>query len=113
VQGNFSLAAGDQVALSANEQYALEILTPSGNGSAGITWFRGSTADPGGQMFSSGDGLNSAGNGVRNTLVGNGQAGGAPRTGAMALYATPEPGTVAVVCLGGALGMLVIRRRRV
>ena len=107
VQGAFTLAGADQVALSANEQYALEILTPSADGNAGVTWFRGSTADPGGQMFSGADG-----NGIRNTLVGNGQAGGAPRTGALALYAAPEPGAFVFLGLGGALSLLVIRRRR-
>jgi hypothetical protein len=114
VQGTFSLAGADQVALSANEEYALEILTPSADGQNGLLWFRGSSVDPGGQMFSNGDGLNSAGNGVRDTLAGSGQAGGAPRTGALALYgvaAVPEPASLALAGLGG-LSMLFLRRRK-
>ena len=112
VQGLFSLSGADQVALSANEEYALEILNPTADGSAGLVWYRGSSADPGGQMFSSGDGLNSAGNGVRNTLAGNGQAGGAPRTGALALYAVPEPGTLTLMGVGGLMSLFAIRRQK-
>ncbi|HLX69125.1 MAG TPA: PEP-CTERM sorting domain-containing protein [Verrucomicrobiae bacterium] len=96
VQGMFSLSGADRVSLLANEEYALEILTPTALGQNGVTWFRGSTADPGGQMFSGGDSA-----GTRNTLAGSGQAGGAPRTGALALYTVPEPSTAALFCLGG------------
>jgi len=113
VQGTFTLPIADQVALNANEEYALEILSPTADGSAGVTWYRASTADPGGQMFSSGDGLNSAGNGVRNTLAGNGQAGGAPRTGALALYSesVPEPGSLALLGLSSLASILFLRRK--
>jgi hypothetical protein len=111
VQGTFTLASG--VPLNANEEYAFELLTPSADGQNGLLWFRGSTADPGGQMFSGGDGANSAGAATRNTLLTNGQAGGAPRTGAMALYPVPEPGTI--VLLGfGSVGLFAaaMKRRR-
>lgn len=112
VQGTFSLPTADQVILSANEEYALEIWTPAGDGQNAITWYRSSTADPGGQMFSNGDAANSAGSGTRLTLSGSGQAGGAPRTGSLALYAVPEPSTLALLCLG-LLSAVSLRRRTV
>jgi hypothetical protein len=108
VQGSFTLSGADQVSLLANEEYALEIWTPAAVGSAGITWFRngGSPADPGGQMFSAGDSA-----GTRNTLAANGQAGGAPRIGALALYTVvPEPSSLALVGLGALA--LIIRKRK-
>lgn len=107
VQGEFTLPVADQVTLSANEEYALEIWTPTADGQNGILWYRGSTADPGGQMFSD---TNSAD--LRATLAGNGQAGGAPRTGALALYSVasvPEPSSLALI--GGALALVTLARR--
>jgi hypothetical protein len=107
VQGQFNLDPADQVNLSANEEYALEIWTPTAIGQNGFIWFRGSAADPGGQMFSDANSTS-----ARATLAANGQAGGAPRTGALALYAAapvPEPGTYAL--FGGGLAMLGLIRR--
>jgi hypothetical protein len=109
VQGLFTLSGADQVSLLANEQYALEIWTPSGNGQNGFLWYRsslGTQLDPGGQMFSDGDDTQ-----ARKTLVGNGQAGGAPRTGGLAIYSVvPEPSVVTLIGLGGLA--LLIRRRK-
>lgn len=108
VQGTFTLPLADQVTLSAGEEYALEILTSSGSGQNGLTWYRSLTADPGGQMFSSGNAE------IRNTLAGNGQAGGAPRTGSLALYAVvpvPEPTTLALAGLGSLVSLLMFRRK--
>jgi hypothetical protein len=114
VQGLFSLPAADQKLLNANEEYAFEILTPTADGAAGLTWFRngGSPADPGGQQFSGGDGLNSVPAGARNTLAGNGQAGGAPRIGALAVYAVPEPGTFVLLGLAGPALLWSLRKRK-
>jgi hypothetical protein len=109
VQGVFALPVADQVALNAGEEYALEIWTPSADGQNGFIWYRGSTADPGGQMFSDANSAN-----ARGTLAGNGQAGGAPRTGALALYSVPvpEPGSLALMGLGGVVSMFLVRRRQ-
>jgi hypothetical protein len=108
VQGIFTLPAADQVALTANVEYALEIWTPVADGANGFTWYRGSTADPGGQMFSAADITD-----TRDTLAGNGQAGGAPRTGALALYAVsevPEPSTIALGVMGACSFLLRPRK---
>jgi hypothetical protein len=110
VQGQFSLSGADQVSLAANESYALEIWTPAANGSSGITWYRlpsNTPSDPGGQMFSAGSET-----GARNTLAGNGQAGGAPRTASLALYAVPEPSTLAMIGLALTTSVWVVRRRK-
>jgi hypothetical protein len=108
VQGEFTLPVADQVSLLAGEEYALEIWTPVADVTAnGFIWYRGSTADPGGQMFSAAD-VSVA----RKTLAGNGQAGGAPRTGALALYQVPEPASMTLLGLGALVGTLVIRRRK-
>jgi hypothetical protein len=112
VQGTFTLATQDQAALAANEEYALEIWTPSADGASGVTWYRngGSPVDPGGQMFSSADAINNA----RATLAGNGQAGGAPRIGGLALYAVavPEPTTMTLAGLALVAGAWSARRRK-
>jgi PEP-CTERM motif len=108
VQGTFSLTGADQVSLLANEEYALELWTPTALGANGILVFRGSGSDPGGQMFSAADSA-----GARNTLAGNGQAGGAPRTAGLALYAAtvPEPSVFALGGMGLA-ALLAFRRRK-
>jgi hypothetical protein len=109
VQGSFTFSGADLVALAANEEYAVEILTPTSLGNNAFTWYRGSTADPGGQMFSS-----ATSSGARDTLAANGQAGGAPRTGALALYAAPVPEPTSIALIGGGLlaGLLIRRNKK-
>jgi glucuronoarabinoxylan endo-1,4-beta-xylanase len=82
-------ASTDQIVLGKNRQYAVEVWAPATNASE-IDWLRtaGTTpvdANAGGQAMSGYDpgGTPQA---QRLTLVGNGQAGSAPRTFALALY---------------------------
>ncbi|HXS67262.1 MAG TPA: PEP-CTERM sorting domain-containing protein [Candidatus Polarisedimenticolia bacterium] len=106
-QGTFSFSGPDQVSLQANEEYAFELWTPSSVGQNGVLIFRASGADPGGQMFSAPDAA-----GARGTLAAEGQAGGAPRTAGIALYATavPEPSMFVLGVLGVA-ALWAFRRR--
>ena len=106
VQGTFTLDAIDQVTLKANEEYALELWTPSADGQSGINWNRVSTADAGGQMFSGADATL-----TRETLAAAGQAGGSPRTGSLALYAAPAPEPASLALVGGGVALLGLMRR--
>ena len=103
------MPTADQVTLNSGEEYALEIWNPTADGAAGLTWFRGSVADPGGQMFSGADATL-----TRETLAAAGQAGGAPRTGALAIFAAapvPEPASMTLFGMG-ALAVMGMARRR-
>jgi PEP-CTERM motif len=113
VQSVFTLNNGttsDLVPLTAGHTYALEFWTPAVDTQNGFLWYRGSTADPGGEGMASGD--SSA---ARVTLASAGLAGAAPRTFADALYAataTPEPSTMALLALGGVAGAFGLRRKK-
>jgi glucuronoarabinoxylan endo-1,4-beta-xylanase len=77
----------DQIVLGRNRSYAVEFWAPITN-TAELNWMRtaGTTpvdANAGGQAMS---GFDAGGTAQRFTLVGNGQAGTAPRTFALALY---------------------------
>jgi len=75
----------DKVVLGVNHTYALEFWIAATNVNS-LFWFRGSVADPGGQGMGSHDG-NLGTN--RLTMASLGQAGGAPRTFAVAFYGAP------------------------
>jgi hypothetical protein len=112
VQSEFTLNNGttsDLVALTAGHTYALEFWTPSADTQNGFLWYRGSTADPGGEGMTTGDSTT-----ARITLASAGLAGGAPRTFADALYAaqTPEPSTFALMGIGSAMGAFFFRRKK-
>jgi hypothetical protein len=81
---------GDQVILASNHTYALEVSVPSAaapGGAGGFNWFKSGTADPGGQAMGSVNALDP--NTAHQTINALGQAGGAPRTFALALYGIP------------------------
>jgi hypothetical protein len=75
----------DQVVLGVNHTYALEFWVATTNVNS-LFWYRGSVADPGGQGMGSHDGALTTN---RLTMASLGQAGGAPRTFAVALYGAP------------------------
>jgi hypothetical protein len=111
----FSLSNGgtsDQITLTAGNTYALEIWTPATVGQNNFQWYRAGVVATDGQMMGSHD----ASSGVsRNTLAALGLAGGAPRTGSLALFAAtpvPEPASVALMGLGALAGTFVLRRRK-
>lgn len=102
-----NIGTSDQIALTAGNTYALEVWTPAAVGQNGFQWYRAGAVATDGQMMGSHDALTSV---SRNTIAALGLAGGAPRTGSLALYSViPEPSTV----LLGSLGFIgLIRRRR-
>jgi hypothetical protein len=81
----------DQVVLASNHTYALEMWIT--NGASSFFWFKDVEDDQGGQAMGSTD---SAFTVQRKTITSLGQAGGAPRTFALALYgyATNAPASV-------------------
>jgi hypothetical protein len=81
---------GDEVVLQSGHTYALEVSVPTGGG---FDWFKGSTADTGGQAMGSTSAPNPAQS--RLTITALGQAGGAPRTFAIALYGSVAPANLA------------------
>jgi hypothetical protein len=107
----FSLSNGstlDQVSLTGGNTYALEIWTPAAVGQNNFQWYRGGVVATDGQMMGSHDALTSV---SRNTIAALGLAGGAPRTGSLALSVVPEPSSFALMGLGALFGTFVLRRK--
>jgi hypothetical protein len=110
----------DNITLNGGTTYAIEFWNQSEtqgtyNGNQ-MTWLRSATADPGGGMFAGSDTLisSSASNtatGLRGTISELGLAGGAPRTGAIALNSVPEPTTLSLIGVAS-LGLMARRRRQ-
>jgi hypothetical protein len=82
----------DQVVLGVNHTYALEFWIAATNVNS-LFWYRGSVADPGGQGMGSHDGSLATN---RLTMASLGQAGGAPRTFAVAFYGAPTTNALSV-----------------
>src|SRR5262249_26331170 len=93
-QISFNLSNGpnsnDNPTLTAGTSYAVEFWVPTAL-TNGFIWDRnaGSPADPGGQLMGAHNPTDFSTS--RNTIAALGLAGGAPRIGAVALYAVPEP----------------------
>jgi hypothetical protein len=108
----FSLSNGstsDLINLTAGNTYALELWTPLAVGQNNVQWYRGGVVATDGQMMGARD---AAGTESRNTIAALGLAGGAPRTASLALYAVPEPSTMALAGLSALASMCVLRRNR-
>ncbi len=97
----------DQVSLVSGDTYAFEISTPVAQDSQ-VQWYRGGAVDTEGEMMGTADSTT-----ARTTISALGLAGGAPRTGELAVYgvsAVPEPTTLALI--GAGLAAVVLVRRK-
>jgi hypothetical protein len=102
------LTGADEITLAPNTKYALEIDVTSGQ----FSWQRSSAGQyPNGNLYQGASELNFNGTPPANGRGERDQVGGTPqRDGGFAIYATPEPTSLAAVGLGALA--LVGRRRR-
>lgn len=103
------LTGTDEITLAANQKYAIEIDVTSGS----FSWMRSASGQyPDGNLYQGATELNFNGTAPANGRGERDQVGGTPqRDGGFALYAVPEPSSLAVAGLGG-LAALGRRRRR-
>ena len=101
------LTGSDEITLAPNTKYAIEIDVLSGQ----FSWQRSASGQyPDGNLYSGGTEQNFNGTPPANNRGERFQVGGTPqRDAGFALYAVPEPGSLALVGIGS---MSLLRRRR-
>ena len=102
------LTGTDEITLDPNQQYAIEVDVLTGQ----FSWQRDGTGTyPGGNLYQGGTEQNFNGTPPANNRGERFQVGGTPqRDAAFALYAVPEPSSLAILSMG-AIGLLRRRRR--
>ena len=108
----FDLGAANRVTLTAGVSYAFEIWAPGSTVVNALFWRRGADFYVNGNLY--GAGAAGAGYVPDTTQLGVSQndVAGGQRDGALVLYATPEPTSMALLGLGALVGTFAIRRRK-